>query len=846
MHPQALHFLQLVYGLDHTLDGLNQDEAMAIAHGLTEMHVPRQSEKARIRHTVGAFMIGHTPDAIAQQIVNGDDAMSWHMYENGAEVEKTLTDLAARWRSYNEASTLWHEEEVRQDPLGGSDRDLLDKVRDRALEDMWVHTGSRTFSFEEVVLGAVTHLAPREQLNQTLQDRIDRKAEAADLAIELYSRTPEFQKAFERKGHEQETEIFVIGPDDDDEQSEVQRQAAWLLHRGVFLDKDGTPMESMRSIEDRRQDYHFVAVHHTSSGPVPLGSMYLKARTAEDPTSELPSLQALAKSWGQSLPKLLAESGREYLLNSPHIMDIVTVGVRKQHKNSLANPGMYNALGKLADKLGITDFVTIFDEAPARMLNRYYEAFKRYAPESVIPPKTYDAPRGEGANWSLPLHCNIAEWKANLTPAKLAVYFGDRLASRIKITNVYKGRLPIEVAPNEPLGINQLLKRHDRDRILYGEGPVLYIDKGVTTSRFVGLKTAFPENTAVHYAMKSNPTPEILHHLHSLGCKFEIASFAELQELRHALRGWGASEVEFNRVAAETLFSNPVKSRLDIQQAYAAGVRRFSFQGVNELHKIAQCAPGAEVYLRLTTPSGRSTVASESKFGMTVRTPEQQKEAADLLLQARSLGLTAYGLAFHVGSQMENPNAWDLPLHNGGEVMRLLADQGVKLQMLDIGGGFPAYHNAGIPSINAYGKALRAGFEQLPYQPVTFAIEPGRGFSDAGAMVTTVIGTEIRGEGNQRRKWVYLNAGAFNGFMEALETDRKLQFPITDELQSDRITSCVITGPSCDGQDTITDSQFLSADLSEGDRVVFYTAGAYTSAYASRFNGFEVPVVQVL
>ena len=36
----------------------------------------------------------------------------------------------------------------------------------------------------------------------------------------------------------------------------------------------------------------------------------------------------------------------------------------------------------------------------------------------------------------------------------------------------------------------------------------------------------------------------------------------------------------------------------------------------------------------------------------------------------------------------------------------------------------------------------------------------------------------------------------------------------------------------------------LSADLQVGDRVTLRTAGAYTTAYASAFNGFEVPTIR--
>jgi len=102
-----------------------------------------------------------------------------------------------------------------------------------------------------------------------------------------------------------------------------------------------------------------------------------------------------------------------------------------------------------------------------------------------------------------------------------------------------------------------------------------------------------------------------------------------------------------------------------------------------------------------------------------------------------------------------------------------------------------------------------------------------------------VIGVaERRGQ-----RWVHLDVGAFNGLMEALETGNQLRFPVSDSRRSARRRPAHLTGPTCDSQDTILYDVPMSADLAVGDRVYLHSAGAYTTAYASHFNGFDPPAV---
>jgi len=93
---------------------------------------------------------------------------------------------------------------------------------------------------------------------------------------------------------------------------------------------------------------------------------------------------------------------------------------------------------------------------------------------------------------------------------------------------------------------------------------------------------------------------------------------------------------------------------------------------------------------------------------------------------------------------------------------------------------------------------------------------------------------------------LHLDVGAFGGFMEALETHRQLLYPIacTHMHQHDvHLALMSVTGPTCDSEDTILLKAPLCADLRTGDVVRIGLSGAYTTAYASTFNGFALPSV---
>ena len=355
--------------------------------------------------------------------------------------------------------------------------------------------------------------------------------------------------------------------------------------------------------------------------------------------------------------------------------------------------------------------------------------------------------------------------------------------------------------------------------------PYLELDLVRARESFRELAAALPE-VAVHYAVKANPDPRLLACLHAAGCRFEAASWAEVRAVIRA----GADP-------RTVLFTNPVKPAGDIACAWHAGVWRFAADSATELHRIAQYAPGVAVLLRMDAGAG-GTVGDQGKFGL----PPGQVPALARL--AASLGLKPYGLAFHVGSQMMDPEAWTEPIRQCARIMTALDADGIRLAMLDLGGGFPVCYDVAPPPLGEYAAAISRAAARLPY-PVQLACEPGRAIAaPAGTMVASVIGVAWR-HGAMR---VSLDAGAFHGLIEALESGRELRFPVSIPAAGHRtLVPCTLTGPSCDSQDTILDRVCLPLPHA-GDRVLIGNAGAYTTCYSghSSFNGYPAPAVRIM
>lgn len=346
--------------------------------------------------------------------------------------------------------------------------------------------------------------------------------------------------------------------------------------------------------------------------------------------------------------------------------------------------------------------------------------------------------------------------------------------------------------------------------------PTLLLAPALVRERQAELSAALP-GVDLFYAVKANPHPLVLGELLGCGTSFDIASPAE-----------AASALAVGATADALLCSNPVQSRKAIAEEYAAGVRTFVIDSVDEADKIADVAPGSAVLVRLGTSGAGSDWPLSGKFGTS---PE---DAVEILDRCPGLGLEPAGVAFHVGSQQREPGRWSDPIHQAAWVFRALRARGRRPRLLDIGGGFPAHHRDACPPLAEYGRAIeRALASAFGRERPRILAEPGRSLvADAGVLVASVLGVSHRGG----KRWVYLDAGVYHGLAETV--GEAIHFHLETTADGGPTAPVVLAGPTCDSTDVMYTEVALPLSLAEGDLVHFHAAGAYTTCYATPFNGF--------
>ncbi len=364
---------------------------------------------------------------------------------------------------------------------------------------------------------------------------------------------------------------------------------------------------------------------------------------------------------------------------------------------------------------------------------------------------------------------------------------------------------------------------HDFDR------PTLVVSRAKVASAYDALKSGLGD-AHIHYAVKANPEPQIIRTLVLKGSGFDAASRQEIE----LCLSQGADPAHIS-------FGNTIKRGADIAFAYGVGVRLFAADSEAELEKIALHAPGARVYLRLIVENSLADWPLSRKFGCA------PSALPGLLDCAAKLGLVAYGLSFHVGSQTRRAAFWFPVLDQIAALWHGARADGHDLQLLNLGGGFPAFYGEHVEAPRSYAASVvDAVTERFGHVPHLMA-EPGRGLvAEAGHIAAEVL-LVSRKSAEDMHRWVYLDIGRFSGLAET--EGEAIRYQIVTSHGDVETGPCVLAGPSCDSADILYEKRPVNLPLAlrHGDKVVIRNCGAYTSSYSSvGFNGFPPLDVIVL
>ena len=248
--------------------------------------------------------------------------------------------------------------------------------------------------------------------------------------------------------------------------------------------------------------------------------------------------------------------------------------------------------------------------------------------------------------------------------------------------------------------------------------PLFVIDHDELRSNYATFKKHLPRVQA-YYAVKANPDPAIVKTLFDAGASFDVSSIAEFRAVHENIKAMPEKE-QHEWIWENIIYANPIKANETLMELdqYKPLV---TFDNRDEILKIKEFAPNSGLVLRLRVSNAGAMVELSSKFGA------EPEEAVDMILEAEKEGLTVEGLSFHVGSQTTNFENYVQAIDLAALIFRQAKERGYdKMNLLDIGGGFPAPYDASVKPFSELAKRINAELDRLFPPEIKIIAEPGR------------------------------------------------------------------------------------------------------------------------
>ena len=326
----------------------------------------------------------------------------------------------------------------------------------------------------------------------------------------------------------------------------------------------------------------------------------------------------------------------------------------------------------------------------------------------------------------------------------------------------------------------------------------------------------------VCYAVKANSNLAVLNVMARLGSGFDIVSKGELARVLQA--GGDASKVVFSGVG---------KKSAEIAYALEQGIHCFNVESEAELDRIQAVAKQlnqkAPISLRVNpdvdagTHPYISTGLKENKFGVSI------DDAYKIYAKAAAYShIDVKGIDSHIGSQLTEIKPFLDALDRVLLLVDNLAEQGIILSHIDVGGGLGVcYDDEQPPHPNEYAKAIAS---KLEGRDISLIYEPGRAImANAGILVTEVEFLKT----NQDRHFAIVD-GAMNDLIRpSLYQAWQKIIPVNEKARVP-VKTYDIVGPVCETGDFLGKARELAIEA--GDLLAIRSSGAYGFTMSSNYN----------
>ncbi len=362
--------------------------------------------------------------------------------------------------------------------------------------------------------------------------------------------------------------------------------------------------------------------------------------------------------------------------------------------------------------------------------------------------------------------------------------------------------------------------------------PCQVLDEASVRARAAAFVRALP-GAEVVFAGKSLPCPEVYRWMASIGLSLDVSSAGELALARAA--GFPAVRI---------VMHGNVKTSEDLKAALAYGVSRIVVDSFDEIAQLGALARhGQEVMIRVTpgvdagTHAAIATGVEDQKFGFSLASGAAL-EAVLRVVEQPSLRLV--GLHCHIGSQVRHVASYAETVRR---MVGLIASCGVRIEQLDLGGGFCAPYLPGESTFDLFGFAQRV-LGTLNYECAVHRvsvprvlIEPGRSIvANAGVTLYRVCAVK---HGTQRT-FVAVDGGMSDNPRPALYGAK---YTVRLVGRGGKLRPVTVVGRHCEAGDVLAENVPLPADVHAGDLLAVPATGAYHHALASNYNQVGRPPI---
>ena len=382
------------------------------------------------------------------------------------------------------------------------------------------------------------------------------------------------------------------------------------------------------------------------------------------------------------------------------------------------------------------------------------------------------------------------------------------------------------------------------DKIASTAGTPAYVySRAGMESAYRALDRSFGKlSHAICYAVKANSNLAVLRVFAQLGSSFDIVSGGELDRLRRI-------SVPGSRI----VFSGVGKTREEIRDALRypgksarrGGILLFNLESEAELKLFAAEAerhvkaggkpPSAAIRVNPDVEAGGhphiATGAHHHKFGV-----DWEQARALYLAHKDSKCFVWRGISAHIGSQITSIDPYCRALTQLASYVRELAQNGIRIESLDIGGGLGIRYTSEEPLVPAeYAGALSAIVRPLGCH---LLIEPGRTLvGPAGVLLTRILYLKE----NRGKKFVIVDAAMNDLIRPVLYSATHPITPVILGADSCSEKAAVdVVGPVCESGDFLAQDWPL-APVKSGELLAVWAAGAYSFAQSSNYNSRRRP-----